>query len=210
MRRRHLCWGSYMSRPDPRRRQVDARTPGGTGKNFCHCPAEFSANNNLRRSAVRQTITKIKVRYKYVTRRYKCVPHRYKYVPLRHTAADCHLPGHSNPMATSSPAFALCSRLLYAFEFDSYKQGLSCHQSISFSSRSTFHSNCAIFSFVLQTVVRLLISQGPQNISGGRKYVADECVVAYTLRHDSSTTICPRQLVFNTKRLIFHDATRSG
>ena len=57
----------------------------------------------------------------------------------------------------------------------------------SFSSRSI--SNCAIF---LQTayamaMVRLLIGQGPQNISGGRKPVADEGVPAYRHTHHGTT-----------------------
>ena len=58
---------SYTSRRDSCRRQVDARTPGGSDRNFCHCPAEFSANNNFPRSAIRPKMTKIKVHYTYVT-----------------------------------------------------------------------------------------------------------------------------------------------
>ena len=45
-------------------------------------------------------------------------------------------------------------------------------------------------------MVRLLIGQGPQNISGGRKPVADE-----------SPTICPPQPVFNIKH-VWYSTTR--
>ena len=62
------------------------------------------------------------------------------------------------------------------------------------SSQSTFHSNCAIYFFTdsPMTIVRLLT----KNISRGRKPVADEGIPAYSSQHDSSATICPRQLVF--------------
>ena len=74
----------------------------------------------------------------------------------------------------------------------------------SFSSRPTFYSNCAILIFYSHmTMVRLLIGQGPQNISGGRKLVADKGVPTYTSRHDSSAMICPRQLVFNIRHVSY-------
>ena len=114
--------------------------------------------------------------------------------------------GRSNPMpmampmamATSSQAFAFCSRLLYAFELKSYKQDLFCHQSIRFSSRSTFHSNCAIFRFFRQSRDYGEAPDWPRTSNHFRRQktcsrrVADNGVPAYPSRHD---TTCRRRFV---------------
>ena len=57
-----------------------------------------------------------------------------------------YLPGRSNPLVTSSQAFDFV--LDYCTFLNSYMQRLSCHQSVRFSWRSTFLSNCAIFSIL--------------------------------------------------------------
>ena len=67
--------------------------------------------------------------------------------------------------------------------------------------RSTETAPLSAFIDSPMTMVRLLIGPGPQHISGARKPVADEGVLAYTSRHDSSATICSRQLVFNIKHV---------
>ena len=67
--------------------------------------------------------------------------------------------------------------------------------------RSTQTAPFNFFTDSPMTMARLLIGQGPQNIPGGGKPVADEGVPACTSRHDSSATICPQQLVFNIKHV---------
>ena len=120
------------------------------------------------------------------------------------------LRGRSNRLANSSQAFAFCSRLQYAFELEWYKQGLFCHQSISFSNFHTFNVPLKLCHF--QFFYRQSRDNGEvpdwrraskhfRRQKTCRRRVADEGIPAQTSRQDSSATICLRQLVFNIKHV---------